>query len=168
MRALTAYIMRRMGRAFLVLLAVLAAGSTGLAQPYRWTDAEGRVHYSDALPPASAKDVQKKKLYDNAIGQQPGYELSQAVKTAPVTLYTHPSCTSVCSAVRQLLGQRGVPFTEVIANEPQTLDQLKRVSGDHSIPVLVVGAYVEKTPTASAYNQALDLAGYPATARTAP
>jgi glutaredoxin len=160
--------MRRMGRAFLVLLAVLAAGSSSVAQPYRWTDAEGRVHYSDALPPASAKDVQRKRLYDNAIGQQPAYELSQAVKTAPVTLYTHPSCTSVCSAARQLLGQRGVPFTEIIANEPQTLDQLKRVSGDHRVPVLVVGAYVEKTPSASAYDQALDLAGYPAPPRTAP
>lgn len=157
-----------MRRAFLVLLAVLAAQSSSLAQPYRWTDAEGRVHYSDALPPASAKDVQKKRLYDNAIGQQPGYELSQAVKTAPVTLYTHPSCTSVCSALRQLLGQRGVPFTEVIANEPKTLAQLGRISADHSVPVLVVGAYVEKTPTASAYNQALDLAGYPAPTRTAP
>lgn len=168
MRALTAYIMRSMGRAFLVLLAVLAAGSSSFAQPYRWTDAEGRVHYSDALPPASARNVQKKRLYDNAIGQQPGYELSQAVKTAPVTLYTHPSCTSVCSAVRQLLGQRGVPFTEVIANEPKTLEQLARVSGGHGVPVLVVGTYVEKTPTASAYNQALDLAGYPAPTRATP
>ena len=157
-----------MGRAFLVLLAVLAAGSSSFAQPYRWTDAEGRVHYSDALPPASARNVQKKTLHDNAIGQQPGYELSQAVKTAPVTLYTHPNCTSVCSAVRQLLTQRGVPFTEVIANEPNTLEQLERVSGGHGVPVLVVGTYVEKTPTASAYNQALDLAGYPAPTRAAP
>ncbi len=132
------------------------------AQPYRWVDEKGRVQYTDTLPPASAKNVEKVKLHENAIGRQPSYELSRALKTAPVTLYTHPNCTDVCRSAREALEQRGVPFTEVVANEPKTLEQLKQVSGANSVPVLVVGGYVEKTPTASAYNEALDLAGYPA------
>ncbi len=132
------------------------------AQPYRWIDEKGRVQYTDTLPPASAKSVEKMKLHDNAIGQQPSYALSQALKTSPVTLYTHPNCTDVCRSVRDVLQQRGVPFTEVVANEPNTLEQLKQVSGSNSVPVLVVGGYVEKTPTADAYNEALDIAGYPA------
>lgn len=145
-----------------ILLGLWFAAFLAHAQPYRWTDENGRIHYTDTIPPASARNVQTRKLHDNSIGQQPGYELSRALKTAPVTLYTHPDCTDVCRSAREALEQRGVPFTEVVANEPKTLEQLKQVSGGNSVPVLVVGGYVEKTPTASAYNEALDLAGYPA------
>jgi glutaredoxin len=146
----------------LALLLLGAAALAAQAQPYRWLDEKGRVHYTDTIPPANAKDVQTRKLHDNAIGQQPSFELSQAVKTAPVTLYTHPNCTDVCRTARNVLQQRGVPFTEVVANEPKTLGELKQVSGGNSVPVLVVGGQVEKTPTPDAYNEALDLAGYPA------
>jgi glutaredoxin len=144
-----------------ILLGLWVATYPAHAQPYRWTDENGRVHYTDTIPPASARDVQTTKLRDNSIGQQPSYELSRALKTAPVTLYTHPNCTDVCRSAREVLEQRGVPFTEVVADEPKTLEQLKQVSGGNSVPVLVVGGYAEKTPTASAYNEALDLAGYP-------
>lgn len=146
----------------LALLLLGAATLAAHAQPYRWIDEKGGVHYTDSLPPASAKDVETRKLHDNTVGQQPSYELSRALKTAPVTLYTHPNCTDVCRAAREVLEQRGIPFTEVVANEPKTLEQLKQVSGGNSVPVLVVGGQVEKTPTADAYNAALDLARYPA------
>jgi hypothetical protein len=42
------------------LLAVIAGGwlvaVPALAQTYKWTDAEGKIHYSDQPPPANAKD----------------------------------------------------------------------------------------------------------------
>ena len=150
-------------------MAVLLAGAAAVdAQPYRWTDEKGGIHYTDTVPPASAKDVQTRKLHDNSVGLQPGYQLSQALKTAPVTLYTHPSCSEACRAAREVLGQRGIPFTEVVADEPKTLAELKQVSGGNRVPVLVVGGYVESTPTIDAYNEALDLAGYPARGTIAP
>jgi hypothetical protein len=35
---------------------LLLAGSLATAETYKWTDAEGKVHYSDQPPPASVKD----------------------------------------------------------------------------------------------------------------
>jgi len=49
---------------WLLLMAMLAAASVA-AQQYRWTDEKGKVHYGDAPPPASAKNVQKKNLTGN-------------------------------------------------------------------------------------------------------
>jgi len=147
-------------RSIVLLLAVLGASSAA-AQQYRWVDEKGRVHYSDTPPPASAKGAQKKNLKGNAVGQQPNFELSQAMKSSPVTLYSHPDCTEHCQMAREILNRRGIPFTEVSATDEAKLAQLKRVSGGMKVPVLVVGAQVETSVSADAFNQALDLAGYP-------
>jgi glutaredoxin len=139
---------------------VLAAG-TALAQQYRWVDDQGKVHYSDTPPPASAKSSQKKNLKGNAVGAQQSYELTQAMKESPVTLYTHPDCKDACQLARGVLNQRGIPFTEVQTVDPQGLEKLKALSGGITVPVMVVGGLVEKSVSESAYNSALDVAGYP-------
>jgi len=131
------------------------------AQPYRWVDEKGRVQYTDTLPPASARNVEKIKLHENAIGRQPSYELTRAAREAPVKLYTHPICTEPCQLARELLGKRGVPFAEVVASEPDKLAELQKLSGAADVPVLVVGDQVEKRLSAEAYDRALDSAGYP-------
>ena len=39
----------------LLALLLLGAAATASAQVYRWVDDKGRVHYSNAAPPAGAK-----------------------------------------------------------------------------------------------------------------
>jgi glutaredoxin len=152
---------RRVTLKLLALLLALAAATSVSAQQYRWLDEKGRVHYTDTAPPPSARNAQKKNLRGNAVGQQQSYELSQAMKASPVKLYSHPDCKDPCQRARDVLNRRGVPFTEISAVDDK-LDELKRVSGSTSVPVLVVGSQVETSPTAEAYDQALNLAGYPA------
>lgn len=147
-------------RAFVILGAVLAAASAW-AQQYRWVDEKGRVHYTDTPPPASAKSAQKKNLKGNAVGQQQNFELTQAMKSAPVTLYSHPDCKELCQMARDVLNKRGIPFTEISATDEAKLEQLRRVSGGMKVPILVVGAQVDSSVNADTWNQALDLAGYP-------
>ena len=147
-------------RPLIILIAVLAAAGAS-AQQYRWLDESGRVHYTDTPPPANAKNPQKKNLRGTGVGSQPNYALSQAMKSSPVTLYSHPDCKESCQIARDVLNQRGVPFTEVSTTDSQKIDELRRVSGVVTVPVLVVGAQVHTTPSSEAYNQALDLAGYP-------
>jgi glutaredoxin len=146
-------------RALLLLTAL--ATTAAQAEPYRWVDETGRVQYTDILPPASAKKVEKVKLYENAIGRQPSYELTRAAREAPVKLYTHPICKEPCQLARELLGKRGVPFAEVVASDPDKLAELQKLSGASDVPVLVVGDQVEKRLSAEAYDHALDSAGYP-------
>ena len=150
----------RMRRGLLLLLALLAS-EAALAQQYRWLDENGGVHYTDTPPPPTAKSGERKKFKGNAVGSQTSYELEQALKTAPVTLYSHPDCKDLCQLAREVLNKRGVPFSEVSATDEAKLEQLRRVSGGTRVPVLVVGGQVETSVSADAYSQALDLAGYP-------
>jgi len=150
------------------LLAALLAAQSAAAQQYRWVDESGRVHYTDTPPPATAKDVQKKRMRGNAVGAQGSYSLAEAMKKSPVTLYSHPDCKDLCQTARDVLNKRGVPFTEISATDADKIQELRRVSGGERVPVLVVGGQVETTVSAAAYNQALDLAGYPRAGVVAP
>jgi glutaredoxin len=148
----------RMLRALVIFLLV---APTAWAQQYRWVDEAGRVHYTDTPPPPSAKSAQKKNLKGNELGQQESYEMMQAVRNAPVTLYTFTECQGPCQMARDVLNKRGVPFREKQVSSQQMLDELQKISGGTNVPVLVVGAQVEKTASPDAFNQALDVAGYP-------
>ncbi len=145
----------------LVLLALAAAAVTAFAQQYRWVDEKGRVHYSDTPPPPSAKSAQKKNLRGNTVGAQESFELSQAMRSSPVTLYSAPECQDLCQMARDVLNKRGIPFSEISVTDEAKIEQLKRVSGGMRVPVMVVGAQVETNVSADAYHRALDLAGYP-------
>ena len=144
------------------LLASLACGAA-LAQPYRWSDAAGRVHYTDTPPPASATHVGKPAARVNvgAGGQQP-FALRKAIERAPVTLYTAQSCEKACAQARAALNRRGVPFREVQVASEQTRTELQRVSGGTQVPVLVVGSLKQVGFAQRAFDDALDIAGYPA------
>ena len=145
-------------------LLMLAAATAAAQQLYRWTDEQGRVHITDTPPPASAKNVQRKSYQSTpAEGGQASYELTQAVKDFPATLYTAPSCNEPCRDARAALNQRGVPFREVLVSNAQTADELKRVSGGEQVPVLVVGRSVHTGFLQSAYDSLLDAARYPKT-----
>jgi glutaredoxin len=145
----------------LAFILALACGGA-LAQPYRWTDAEGKTHYSDTPPPSSATNVGKpeKRVSVTGSGHQP-FELEKAMKESPVTLYTAPSCKEACAQARAALNRRGVPFREVQVWNAQTNDELKRVSGGTQVPVLMVGRLKQVGFAQSAFDEALDIAGYP-------
>lgn len=162
MRALTsrAYDDRVIRSCVIFVTSALFVTSTA-AQPYRWVDKNGRVQYTDTPPPASAKNVQKKRLQDNAIGGQASYQLDKAMRESPVTLYSHPDCKAQCQLARDTLNKRGIPFSEISVEDQPKQDTLKRLSGGTTVPVLMVGGQVETTISAEAYNRALDLAGYP-------
>jgi glutaredoxin len=131
---------------------------------YRWTDENGRVHITDTPPPPSAKGVQKQKARSvPAEGEQgSSYELAQAMKEFPVTLYTAPSCKEPCQQARAALNRRGVPFKEVQVWEEDTARDLRKLTGGTlDVPVLTVGRSVQKGFQQDAYDALLDSARYP-------
>jgi glutaredoxin len=147
--------------AALGLLAFLFA-ATASAQLYRWTDKDGKVHYSDTPPPASAgKAAQVRSSGNTADAGALPYATQQAVKNHPVTLYTADNCKETCADGRKLLQVRGIPFREVAIADEKTRDELKKVSGGEEVPVLAVGKSVTRGFGADAWHLALDAAGYP-------
>jgi hypothetical protein len=145
---------------WLILITALAAGSAA-AQQYRWTDEKGKVHYSDAPPPASAKNVQKKNLTGNTFAGTASSVPIEALRSFPVTLYTHPRCADACDMARGVLRKRHVPFTEVSLLDLEAPPEIRARSGGRAVPVMRAGTMVEMTASEAAYNRTLDLAGYP-------
>jgi len=81
------------------------------------------------------------------------------MQVSPVTLYTAPDCDP-CSDARKLLNARGIPFKEVSVTEKEVNDLVK-LSGSASVPVIVVGSATQKGFEESAFHRLLDDAGYP-------
>jgi len=151
-----------------ILATLLLASTCVNAQAYRWVDEKGRIQVGDA-PPANAKSVRKTEIRTDAKTAAPAeaapqplpFEVLQAQKSFPVTLYTAPICKQPCEMARTALNQRGVPFTEVQVWNPETLEQLKTRSGSDNVPALVVGRSVQSGFEQNRYDSLLDSAGYP-------
>jgi glutaredoxin len=152
----------------LLALSIAALANLAAAQElYRWTDHNGRVHITDTPPPPGARDVRKTRPpgeSSSAPGKpaaQMPFVLARATKDYPVTLYTSPNCDEPCKAARDLLNQRGVPFSEVQVWEEDSNAELKRVSGNTQVPTIKVGSSVQSGYDPTLYGALLDTAGYP-------
>ena len=146
----------------LVALAVaLAAGPLGAAQLYRWVDEKGTVEYRDTPPPANAKNVERRDMSGNTIETSTlPYSVQQAIKNHPVTLWTF-DCGDPCTRARAHLVRRGVPFTERSPQKEQ--EAMKKATGATDVPFLFVGSTPLKGYLDTAWDAALDSAGYPRT-----
>lgn len=145
----------------LIYLCFSAIGfnSTANAQVYKWTDAQGQIHYGDT-PPPQAQNVQQKKTSANIIetDAQP-FETKLAAQKNPVILYSFEACDS-CAKAQAMLDKRGIPYT--LKNTDKDKTELRALTGDNIIPVLVVGSQTPRQGfEESAWNSMLDQAGYP-------
>jgi glutaredoxin len=146
----------------LLLLAALPAHFPAAAQVYKWTDAQGTVHYGDTPPPQRA--ASRLATPSSGEGQAAAlpYELARAVKASPVTLYTTAlSACAACDQGRALLRARGIPFAEKTVTTAEDQQQLQRIGGKDELPLLVVGSRHVTGFAAEAWNEALDSASYP-------
>lgn len=148
----------------LLLVCSALACTAGAAEMYRWVDKDGKVHYTDSPPPATARKVEEKNLGGNnsvSAGDLP-YATRMAAKNFPVTLYVS-NCGEPCTQARQHLAKRGIPYAaKNPASSQADADALKKLVGTPQVPVLVVGsASPLKGYDAASWDAALDAAGYP-------
>jgi len=80
----------------------------------------------------------------------------------PVMLYTSEQCGGLCDEARRLLTARGVKFQEttVSPDDPATIEELIRVSGGDTLPVLAVGSRIQRGFDSATYHNMLDAAGF--------
>ena len=152
-----------MKRTHLFALAIaLASAPLAAAQLYRWVDEKGSVEWRDTPPPPNAKQVEQRNVGSNTIQTSTmPYSMQQAVKNFPVTLWTY-DCGEPCSQARNHLAKRGVPYTE--RNARTEAEALKKLTGSYGAPVLYVGTTKLSGYLDTAWDAALDTAGYPKTA----
>jgi len=146
---------------FLILMgfAALVHG----AEMYRWVDEKGVVNYTPYPPPANIKKVEQKNLGGSTIqSSNVPYSVQMATKNFPITLYI-TDCGELCVNARAHLAKRGIPYTEKNPQQPEEIEEFKKLTGGGmQVPLLVVGRLSTiKGYQASDWDAALDTAGYP-------
>ena len=150
---------------FLLVLCLALMSAAVSAETYRWVDPSGRVIISDTPPPGKVKALrQTGEAGAAASSEEMPFAVRKARENFPVTLYTAADCVSECKQARDLLNSRGVPFTEKMLQKAEDANELKALVGDVFVPSLRVGNQSFRGFEATAYNNLLDLAGYPKTA----
>jgi glutaredoxin len=144
-----------------LLLCLLVAAAANAQQLYKWVGPDGKITYSDIPPPPAAKQVEAKTVsFGGPATSNLPFELAEAVRNNPVTLYSAPQCAP-CDSGRTLLTSRGIPFTEKTVTTNEDIAQLRLVGGDAQLPLLVVGQNKQKGFESSAWSASLTAAGYP-------
>ncbi len=149
----------------LTLGVILALVATTLSAQsvYRWTDANGRVQYSDQPPPPGVK-VEERNLKGSSIqNNENSLATDDAQKRNPVTLYVS-ECGDSCDSAKGYLNKRGIPHTIVDPTRSAELNKrFKDETGSNSLPVLKIGERRVVGWSESNWAGALDSAGYPKT-----
>ncbi|MHB1187551.1 DUF4124 domain-containing protein [Thiobacillus sp.] len=117
----------------MILLALFLAfpASAGV---YKWTDAQGRIHYGDA-PPLAARTTQLRlQTYTGPV------QVSQAIGAdRGVTIYTTEWC-GVCKRAKAFLKQNGVPYREWDVEKTDYGAIKFRQLGGSGVPLITVGS----------------------------
>jgi glutaredoxin len=148
--------------AFLGLVLLLCAASAS-AQMYKWTDANGKTHFTDTPPPATAKAAPLKgttSVGGGASSDMP-YALANAVRNFPVTLYTTQPCGG-CDSGRSYLKSRGIPFAEKTVTTAAEADRIRSLGGTGNLPFFVVGSSKATGFQQDNWESMLNVAQYPA------
>lgn len=149
-----------MNRLAVFLLAMLMA-APALAELFRWTDAQGRVHYSDQPPPPEIKQMKRIAAPAASSGGP------NAGSHPPVVLFS-TNCGSTCDQATDYLRQHNVPFTlKDPSTDPKVAAELKQRTGSLGVPVLFVGESMQRGYAPSVWDKMLEMSGYPALDRPA-
>jgi glutaredoxin len=118
---------------YLILLSLFLAlpASAGV---YKWTDAQGRIQYSDTPPPAARATQLKLQSYSGPV------QVSRAVGAdSGVTIYTTEWC-GVCKRAKAFLKQNGVPFREWDVEKTDYGSVKFKQLGGSGVPLITVGS----------------------------
>ncbi|HEX3140281.1 MAG TPA: glutaredoxin family protein [Rhizobacter sp.] len=148
---------------------ILATASVLVALPahalYKVVGPDGKVTYTDQPSVSPENKVQAVGTRGSVSGDvSMPFELRQVAQRYPVTLYVANDC-SPCDSGRQMLRQRGIPFSEKLVATADDSNALQQITGSASLPALTVGAQVIRGWQRDQWASYLDAAGYPKESR---
>ncbi len=134
---------------------------------YKVVGPDGSVTYTDRPPAAATSKITTLGRNGSAtVASDSGlpFDLRQVASRYPVTLFTAADCPP-CDSGRQLLQQRGVPFTERLVVSQEDVVVLERAVGGRTVPALTIGAQALRGLSQAEWSSFLDAAGYPKESR---
>jgi glutaredoxin len=155
----------------MALASALASALATVALPalalYKIVGPDGSVTYTDRPPAGTTSRVNT--LVGGTVNEVTPLdtlpiELRQAAVRYPVVLYTSADCAP-CDAGRQLLVQRGIPYTEKLIVNNDDAAALELAVGTRSVPALMIGSQALRGMSADEWIAYLDAARYPRESR---
>lgn len=143
-----------------IFLLFLCASFSVQAQMYKWVEPGGKVTYSDKPPPPSVNNIETQTISTSTGNPTLPYELAQAVKKMPVTLYSSENIGQSNEA-RDFLKKNGIPFSEKTISTNDDIDKLREITGSAQVPVLYIGQTKLAGFNPYEWRSTLSQAGYP-------
>ena len=154
----------------LAFVCLAALSASALAQPvYKWTDAQGVVHYGDR-PPADAatEEVPIAPPTPEAAAWEPAAanatqtaaaEPAAAPQPLDIVMYARSDC-GYCAKARKYFAQRGIGYRELdVERYAQAKAEWKRLGGV-GVPLFVINGKVHRGFSASGMDQWLARYGW--------
>lgn len=148
------------GLRLLLVTLVATCALPAAAGVYKWTDGQGRIHYSDSPPPD--RNAAQVKIKVNSItgpAEVSTLKASSPAAKERVRLFTTVWC-GYCKKAKAQLAGRGVPFDEI---DVETSDSGRREFasiGGRGVPVILVGSQRMDGFDAAGLDAMLQTAGY--------
>lgn len=142
---------------WLALCLLLFSGSVYAGSIYKWTDDEGRVHFSDRKPnnnqtsviqpksgslsevgrgnSSSAKDTSSNAAHKPKVSAND--TSPNAVHDSKVVMFSTAWCPA-CKMARNYLRKKGVPFTDYDVEKDPAAAMRYRELGGHGVPLILV------------------------------
>ncbi|MHB8535177.1 MAG: DUF4124 domain-containing protein [Sulfuricaulis sp.] len=146
--------------AAVTLTAVFLASSAQVAHAgtvYKWTDAQGRVHFSDqALGSTNVEEIKIRSFAGGAEVAQDGNDYG----ARQVKILTTTWC-AVCKRAKAYLASKGIPYSEDDVETSAAGKQEYQQLGGRGVPIILVGKQRMDGFSASKLDQMLKNVGYP-------
>ena len=136
-----------MTRALFLIAALAAAGAAGAQTIYRWTDAQGKTHYTSDPPPGTSRNVVRPRVNSYAAPAAAGTPAAEtpaaaprpaAAPAGPVIMYATSWCP-YCAKARAYFSRNGIAYTEYDIEKSATANaEFKRLGG-RGVPLILVG-----------------------------
>ena len=125
----------------LLLVLLLLVSSTSVARMYKWTDAQGRVHFSDspsAQHQSEAVDLKPLNSYAHVTYEK--VEFFKGYDPSYVVLYGASWC-KYCKKARAYFRQNRIAFTEFDIEKNSRARKEFDELGGRGVPLIIVGHY---------------------------
>lgn len=150
-----------------VIVVALGFTSAAALAQYKVVGPDGKTTFTDRPPLATEGLITplKGRGAAPAIDITWPAELREPVARYPVTLFVSKTACAPCDAARQLLRQRGIPFSEKYVATERDVEAFEKLSGGRDAPTLQLGTQVLRGLAADLWNSYLSAAGYPRESR---
>lgn len=146
-------------RSILAPLLLAALAFAAHAQVYKWTDADGKVHYGDRAPDGAAKQELRIRIpsYDGPVQVRDWASVIRTKAATPpspqaITMYSTDWCGH-CKNARNYFAAKGIQYTDVNVETSESGRKEYEALGGGGVPLIQVGGKIMRGFSAASFEK---------------